>query len=136
MAAPHTPEERLSWSGAVAAHIATASPGHGRKALGHGRSCSAVLPRQIIELLRPQLAPRLQCVCLNGCETAELGFQIVSNLPTIRVICWSTVAEDAAARTFASGFYDAVGAFAANGDHIELELAFLAGVDRFPYPYP
>ena len=131
MAAPHTPEERLSWPGAVAAHIATATASP-----GHGRSCSAVLPRQIIELLRPQLAPRLQCVCLNGCETAELGFQIVSNLPTIRVICWSTVAEDAAARTFASGFYDAVGAFAANGDHIELELAFLAGVDRFPYPYP
>ena len=129
MAAPHIPEERLSWPGAVAAHIATASP-------CHGRSFCAVLPRQIIELLRPQLAPRLQCVCLNGCETAELGFQIVSNLPTIRVICWSTVAEDAAARTFASGFYDAVGAFAANGDHIELELAFLAGVDRFPYPYP
>ena len=129
MAAPHIPEERLSWPGAVAAHIATASS-------GHGRSFCAVLPRQIIELLRPQLAPRLQCVCLNGCETAELGFQIVSNLPTIRVICWSTVAEDAAARAFASGFYDAVGAFAANGDHIELELAFLAGIDRFPYPYP
>lgn len=129
MAAPRTPDERLSWPGAVAAHIATSNP-------GHGRSFCAVLPRQIIELLRPQLAPRLQCVCLNGCETAELGFQIVSNLPTIRVICWSTVAEDAAARTFASGFYDAVGAFAANGDHIELELAFLAGVDRFPYPYP
>ena len=45
-------------------------------------------PRHFIAQLQPQLAPRLQCVALNGCETAELGFQIVSELPWLRVICW------------------------------------------------
>ena len=88
-------------------------------------------PRHFIAQLQPQLAPRLQCVCLNGCETAELGFQIVSELPWLRVICWSTLAEDAAARAFAQGFYDAVGAFISNGGEVQLELAYLSGLDRF-----
>ena len=52
--------------------------------------------------------PRLHCCFLNGCNTGVLGHQIVSRLPHIKVICWSTVAEDAAARSFALGFYDAV----------------------------
>ena len=88
-------------------------------------------PRHFIAQLQPQLAPRLQCVALNGCETAELGFQIVTELPWLRVICWSTLAEDAAARAFAQGFYDAVGAFISNGGEVQLELAYLSGLDRF-----
>lgn len=79
--------------------------------------------RDFIAQLQPQLAPRLQCVALNGCETAELGYQIVSELPWLRVICWSTLAEDVAARAFAKGFYDAVGAFISNGVEVQLELA-------------
>ena len=64
-------------------------------------------------------APRLQCVCLNGCETAELGYQIVSELPWLKVICWPTITEDAAARAFAQGFYDAVGAFVSHGGEVQ-----------------
>ena len=61
-------------------------------------------------------AARLQCCFLNGCHTGELGHSIVSKLPHLQVICWSSVAEDAAARSFALGFYDAVGAMIASGD--------------------
>ena len=88
-------------------------------------------PQHFIAELQPHLAPRLQCVALNGCETAELGYQIVSELPWLRVICWSTLAEDAAARAFAQGFYDAVGAFISNNGEVQLELAYLSGLDRF-----
>ena len=88
-------------------------------------------PSHFIAQLQPQHAPRLQCVCLNGCETAELAYQIVSELPWLKVICWPTITEDAAARAFAQGFYDAVGAFVSHGGEVQLELAYLAGLDRF-----
>ena len=47
------------------------------------------------------------------------------------MICWSSVAEDAAARSFALGFYDAVGAMISSGDAITIELCFWAGLERF-----
>ena len=76
-------------------------------------------------------ATRLQCCFLNGCHTGELGHTIVSQLPRLMVICWSSVAEDAAARSFALGFYDAVGAMISSGDSISVELAFWAGLEHF-----
>tara|TARA_B110001452_G_scaffold170726_1_gene142893 strand:- start:174 stop:1445 length:1272 start_codon:yes stop_codon:yes gene_type:complete len=79
-------------------------------------------------------AGRLQCVVLNGCDTAELGAQIVRALPQLRVICWAGLAEDAAARAFASGLYDALGAFAAARKSLEpalVELAYWSGLERF-----
>ncbi|KAL1495167.1 hypothetical protein AB1Y20_017032 [Prymnesium parvum] len=88
-------------------------------------------PSQFIHLLQADVAPRLQCVFLNGCCTAELGYQIVQEIPELMVICWSTITEDASARVFAQGFYDAVGAFIADGDSVQLELAFWAGLERF-----
>ena len=51
--------------------------------------------------MKRRRAPRLQCVCLNGCETADLGYQIVSQLPWVMCICWATLTEDTAARAFA-----------------------------------
>ena len=54
-----------------------------------------------ITLLSRRVAPRLQAVFLNGCTTAELGYQIVHELPWLTVICWATVTEDTAARVFA-----------------------------------
>ena len=41
------------------------------------------------------------------------------------------MAEDAAARSFALGFYDAVGAMIHSGDTISVELAFWAGLEHF-----
>lgn len=77
------------------------------------------------------LAKRLECCFLNGCRTGELGHQICSKLPGLKVICWTSVAEDAAARSFALGFYDAVGAMISAGDTIQIELAFWAGLEHF-----
>merc|ERR1719424_2336626 len=80
-------------------------------------------PQAFIAKLRQKNAPRLQLVFLNGCETAELGYQIVTEMPYVMAICWATltltptryvmaicwatITEDAAARAFAQGFYDA-----------------------------
>lgn len=60
-------------------------------------------PDLFVHQLRKECAPRLQCVFLNGCQTAELGYQIVSEMPWLMCICWSTITEDAAARAFATG---------------------------------
>ena len=51
---------------------------------------------------------RLRCVVLNGCQTDEIGRSLVKALPKLAVVCWETVAEDAAARAFAVGFYASV----------------------------
>ena len=49
------------------------------------------------------------------------------------MIAWLSKLDDAAARSFALGFYDAVGAFLASGDDLSsaVELAFWAGLERF-----
>ena len=98
------------------------------------------LPNGRIELPPPNLfieqlatATNLRCCFLNGCNTAELGGQIVAKLPHLKVICWASVAEDAAARFFALGFYDAVGAFLSSGEELQVEVAFWAGLERFAF---
>ena len=87
-------------------------------------------PDQFIDKLKS--APRLQCCFLNGCLTGQLGYSICTQLPQLQVVCWSSVAEDAAARSFALGFYDAVGAMilSNNGDDISVELAYWAGLEH------
>ena len=57
---------------------------------------------------RARCARRLQCVLLNGCETAEIGRSVLQSLPGVAVVCWESVAEDSAARAFAVGFYAAI----------------------------
>ena len=51
---------------------------------------------------------RLQCVVLNGCKTDAIGRHLLTITDSICVVCWSTLAEDNAARAFALGFYEAV----------------------------
>ena len=50
-------------------------------------------------------ARRLHCVILNGCTTVGIGRSLLAALPQLSVVCWESVAEDAAARAFALGFY-------------------------------
>ena len=49
-----------------------------------------------------------QCVVLNGCQTEAIGRHMLLVAPTISVVCWSTLAEDNAARAFSAGFYESV----------------------------
>ena len=51
---------------------------------------------------------RLQCVVLNGCKTEEIGRHLLTVADRISVVCWSTLAEDNAARAFSLGFYEEV----------------------------
>ena len=84
-------------------------------------------PQAFIAKLRQKNAPRLQLVFLNGCETAELGYQIVTEMPYVMAICWATITEDAAARAFAQGFYDAAGSFLGLGEPVQAEMCISDG---------
>lgn len=51
---------------------------------------------------------RLECIVLNGCKTESIGRHLLNIAPHVKIVCWSTLSEDNAARAFASGFYEAV----------------------------
>lgn len=87
-------------------------------------------PVQFIEQLQRDFAPRLECVFLNGCDTAGLAFKMVSQLPWLSAICWCSITEDTAARSFAQGFYDAVGSYIIGGEEVQVTLAYWAGLSR------
>ena len=74
---------------------------------------------------------RLRGVVLNGCDCLRLGAEIVRRLPQVHVICWASPAEDAAARTFAHGFYDEVGTMLVTGETLNLEASYDAGLHAF-----
>ena len=40
----------------------------------------------------------------------------------VMAICWATITEDAAARAFAQGFYDAAGSFLGLGEPVQVYL--------------
>ena len=91
-----------------------ASTGRARRA-STAREVSALVERFRERLgVEPPTRPRahalarLKCVVLNGCQTDEIGRHLVRALPKIAVVCWSSVAEDSAARAFAVGFYAAI----------------------------
>ena len=65
---------------------------------------------------------RLRCVLLNGCHTQGIGRRILEAVPHVAVVCWATVTEDTAARTFAVGFFG-------YGARLHLELR---GAERSP----
>lgn len=88
-------------------------------------------PSEFISLLHTDHTRRLQCIFLNGCRTADLGYQIAEKMDGVRVICWSTITEDSAARAFAQGFYDAIGAYVTDGEPAQIETAFWVGIRRF-----
>ena len=55
--------------------------------------------------LAPELAlGQLQCVFLNACSSIGIGTAIVRALPSVACVCWSTLTEDSAARSFLVGF--------------------------------
>eukprot|EP00966_Prymnesium_polylepis_P237802 5500210-Prymnesium_polylepis.1 len=56
----------------------------------------------------PDVLQRLECVVLNGCKTEEIGGYLLDVADKIAVVCWSTLAEDNAARAFSVGFYACV----------------------------
>ncbi|KAL1519826.1 hypothetical protein AB1Y20_023332 [Prymnesium parvum] len=84
------------------------------------RSPTARLAREIRRRAawrRARLAPRLpagaalarlECIVLNGCKTEQIGRHLLGLAAHVTVVCWSTLAEDNAARAFAVGFYEAV----------------------------
>jgi len=55
-----------------------------------------------------EMLRRLQCIVLNGCRTKETGVHLLSCVPHVSIVCWETLAEDAAARAFATGFYESI----------------------------
>lgn len=80
----------------------------------------------------------LQYVFLNACTSLELARLILTStdLSHLTVICWSTLTADAAARTFAQGFCDALGKeLQGLGGSLPEELpvvkAFVAGCRAF-----
>ncbi|KAL1512389.1 hypothetical protein AB1Y20_005647 [Prymnesium parvum] len=91
---------------------------------------------------------RLECIVLNGCKTESIGRHLLSVARHVTVVCWSTLAEDNAARAFSVGFYQAVHTMLqkerqgtshlspwrrarGSGDKLKIELAFNAGCTSF-----
>ena len=97
------------------ARAGAGAEGRARRRSSTAREVSALVERFRERLgVEPPLRPRaealarLRCVVLNGCQTDEIGRQLVRALPRLAVVCWSSVAEDSAARAFAVGFYAAI----------------------------
>ena len=89
-------------------------------------------PAEVIAVLQPDGGiRRLRCVFLNGCFTFDLGVQIVRQLRHLQVVCWSSLAEDAAARAFAHGFHDAIGSSLVASEPVDVEHAYSAGLSSF-----
>ena len=82
---------------------------------------------ELVVLLSPQRAPKLQAVFLNACKTERLAHALRAELPHLSVICWRTLAADAAAKTFSRGFYRAL----AQGEGVAIATAFSAGKAAF-----
>ena len=97
----------------------------------HASNARAASESRDVEACARDASPALQCVFLNGCETAALGAALVCALPHLAVVCWATLAEDTAARAFAQGFYDAIGACLRARAPLDVELAFRAAVNEF-----
>jgi len=74
---------------------------------------------------------KLRCIVLNGCDTISLAKSIIARFPTLQVVCWQGLADDAAARAFMSGFYDSVGADLFADVVVDIDAAFEQGLDAF-----
>lgn len=68
---------------------------------------ATVRPNELAEMLgahSPRSGGRLELVFLNGCCSEELGRAVhAAGVPV--VVCWSTLAENSAARIFAMTFF-------------------------------
>lgn len=63
---------------------------------------------QLDEMLRGTALFRLECIVLNGCKTESIGSHLLKAAPHLKIVCWSTLSEDNAARAFSVGFYAAM----------------------------
>ncbi|KAL3912959.1 MAG: hypothetical protein SGPRY_008154, partial [Prymnesium sp.] len=52
---------------------------------------------------------RLECVILSGCKTEEIARKLLAAAPSLTIICWKTLVEDSAARSFTRGVYSSLG---------------------------
>ena len=94
--------------------------------------------RDFMAALQPDNGVRsdLRYLVLNGCDTIALALELVKSMPALMVVCWRSLAEDAAARAFASGFYCAIGANMVSRpdsrpESIDFEAAYEAGLTTF-----
>jgi len=88
----------------------------------------------LMAALQPANGPKskLRCLVLNGCDTIELALSLVRRMPALTVVCWRSLAEDAAARAFAAGFYRAIGSdMVARAQLVAVEAAYQAGLSTF-----
>lgn len=103
--------------------------------LDNGRIDMHSPPAMFVNLLSRAAAggsKRLEAVFLNGCLTTALGNDILSAMPWLTVVCWNSITEDQAARSFAVGFVDALGDSLAKHDlrvreRLTIDAAFVAG---------
>lgn len=103
--------------------------------LDNGRIDMHSPPAMFVNLLSRAAAggnKRLEAVFLNGCLTTSLGNDILSAMPWLTVVCWNSITEDQAARSFAVGFVDALGDSLAKQDlrvreRLTIDEAFVAG---------
>ncbi|KAL3907652.1 MAG: hypothetical protein SGPRY_010096 [Prymnesium sp.] len=51
---------------------------------------------------------RLECVILSGCKTLPIAKSLLSAAPSLTIICWQTLAEDSATRSFTKGVYESI----------------------------
>ena len=77
------------------------------------------------------LMTKLRGIVLNGCDTIALAKSITLRFPNLLVVCWQSLADDAAARTFMAGFYGALASDLAADTKIDIESAFAAGLAAF-----
>jgi hypothetical protein len=106
--------------------------------LDNGRIDTHSPPAMFVSLLSRAAAggnKRLEAVFLNGCLTTALGNDILSAMPGLTVVCWNSITEDQAARSFAVGFVDALGDSLAKHElrvreRLSIEDAFVAGCLR------
>lgn len=86
-----------------------------------------------ISALRPSegAVSKLRCVVLNGCNTLTLAMSMIEHRPSLQLVCWRSLAEDAAARAFAKGFYSAVGSDLGARIDVDIEEAYNTGLDTF-----
>ena len=75
-------------------HIADGTTREGGVGMANG-----ITPAAEAEASTSGLA-RLECVVLNGCKTEEIGRHLLGLAHGVMVVCWSTLAEDNAARVF------------------------------------
>lgn len=92
-------------------------------------------PLEFIRLLQSlphRQLQRLECIVLNACRSSSpLADMIHSEFPDLLIVSWSTLLDDAAACTFASGFYGFLGIECRRGHAGDLVDAIVSAAGEF-----